>query len=62
MAWTHSSKLCTGHFSPAGSLFPAVHRMEEAGWLSSFWGESENNRREKDNWKSKQSNGQGWRS
>jgi PadR family transcriptional regulator PadR len=27
-----------------GSLFPALHRMEEAGWLSSFWGESENNR------------------
>jgi transcriptional regulator len=31
----------------AGSLFPALHRMEEAGWLSSFWGESENNRRAK---------------
>jgi len=30
-----------------GSLFPALHRMEEAGWLSSFWGESENNRRAK---------------
>src|SRR6201996_4202135 len=30
-----------------GSLFPAPHRMEEAGWLSSFWGESENNRRAK---------------
>jgi len=28
-----------------GSLFPALHRMEEAGWLSSFWGESGNNRR-----------------
>lgn len=28
-----------------GSLFPALHRMEEAGWLSSVWGESENNRR-----------------
>jgi PadR family transcriptional regulator, regulatory protein PadR len=28
-----------------GSLFPSLHRMEEAGWLSSFWGESENNRR-----------------
>jgi PadR family transcriptional regulator len=28
-----------------GSLFPALHRMEEAGWLSSFWGESENHRR-----------------
>lgn len=30
-----------------GSLFPALHRMEEAGWLCSFWGESENNRRAK---------------
>src|SRR6476660_3801003 len=29
------------------SLFPALHRMEEAGWLTSFWGESENNRRAK---------------
>jgi PadR family transcriptional regulator, regulatory protein PadR len=28
-----------------GSLFPALHRMQAAGWLSSFWGESENNRR-----------------
>lgn len=31
----------------AGSLFPALHRMEEAGWLRSQWGESENNRRAK---------------
>jgi PadR family transcriptional regulator PadR len=30
-----------------GSLFPALHRMEEAGWLSSFWSESDNNRRAK---------------
>ncbi len=29
----------------AGSLFPALHRMEEAGWLTSVWGESETNRR-----------------
>jgi transcriptional regulator len=28
-----------------GSLFPAVHRMEQAGWLVSSWGESENKRR-----------------
>ncbi|MEP6937602.1 MAG: PadR family transcriptional regulator [Chthoniobacterales bacterium] len=28
-----------------GSLFPALHRMEEAGWLNSYWGDSENNRR-----------------
>jgi transcriptional regulator len=30
-----------------GSLFPALHRMEEQGWLSSSWGESENRRRAK---------------
>jgi PadR family transcriptional regulator, regulatory protein PadR len=30
-----------------GSLFPALHRMEEVGSISSFWGESENNRRAK---------------
>jgi PadR family transcriptional regulator, regulatory protein PadR len=30
-----------------GSLFPALHKMEEAGWLSSFWGESESRRRAK---------------
>ena len=30
-----------------GSLFPALHRMEEAGWLASAWGESEKNRRAK---------------
>ncbi len=30
-----------------GSLFPALHRMEEAGWLKSSWGESQNNRRAK---------------
>lgn len=30
-----------------GSLFPALHRMEEAGWLTSSWGESANNRRAK---------------
>ena len=30
-----------------GSLFPALHRMEEAGWLAAVWGESENHRRAK---------------
>ena len=30
-----------------GSLFPALHRMEEAGWLKAIWGESENNRKAK---------------
>ena len=36
----------TFHVKP-GSLFPALHRMEEAGWLESSWGESENNRKAK---------------
>ena len=31
----------------AGSLFPALHRLEQAGRLSSCWGESETNRRAK---------------
>lgn len=30
-----------------GSLFPALHRMEQEGWISGEWGESENNRRAK---------------
>ena len=30
-----------------GSLFPALHRMEDQGWLASEWGESENRRRAK---------------
>ena len=30
-----------------GSLFPALHRMEERGWIASSWGESENRRRAK---------------
>jgi transcriptional regulator len=34
------------HVKP-GSLFPALHRMEQAGWLLSSWGESENRRRAK---------------
>lgn len=28
-----------------GSLFPALNRMEQEGWISGSWGESENNRR-----------------
>jgi PadR family transcriptional regulator, regulatory protein PadR len=31
----------------AGSLFPALHRMEQAGWLTSSWGQAETNRRAK---------------
>jgi PadR family transcriptional regulator PadR len=30
-----------------GSLFPALHRLEEAGWLTSDWQPSDNNRRAK---------------
>jgi PadR family transcriptional regulator PadR len=30
-----------------GSLYPALHRMERRGWISSEWGLSENNRRAK---------------
>src|SRR4029077_4514382 len=29
------------------ALYPALHRLEEQGWLRSEWGESENNRRAK---------------
>jgi PadR family transcriptional regulator, regulatory protein PadR len=28
-----------------GSLYPALHRMEQEGWIASEWGVSENNRR-----------------
>jgi PadR family transcriptional regulator len=28
-----------------GSLYPALHRLEDRGWISSFWGASDNNRR-----------------
>lgn len=28
-----------------GSLYPALHRLEDRGWITSFWGASENNRR-----------------
>src|SRR5271155_1729576 len=42
------SQMTNGAFEvKAGSLFPALHRMEEAGWLTSTWGESETNRRAK---------------
>lgn len=42
------SQMTDGAFEvKAGSLFPALHRMEDAGWLTSTWGESETNRRAK---------------
>src|ERR1051326_8294068 len=28
-----------------GSLYPALHRLENRGWISSYWGPSENNRK-----------------
>jgi PadR family transcriptional regulator, regulatory protein PadR len=28
-----------------GSLYPALHRLEEQGWITAQWGSSENNRR-----------------
>jgi PadR family transcriptional regulator PadR len=28
-----------------GSLYPALHRMQDRGWIDSAWGQSENNRR-----------------
>jgi PadR family transcriptional regulator PadR len=30
-----------------GSLYPALYRLEDRGWITSFWGTSENNRRAK---------------
>ena len=42
------SQITNGAFEvKAGSLFPALHRMEQAGWLSSEWGESDTKRRSK---------------
>ncbi|MEO7996322.1 MAG: PadR family transcriptional regulator [Gemmatimonadaceae bacterium] len=41
-------QITRGTFDPGpGSLFPALHRLEAAGRLSSRWGASENNRRAK---------------
>jgi len=41
-------QLTGGTFAPQpGSLFPALHRLEEAGWLESSWQASEHNRRAK---------------
>ena len=30
-----------------GSLYPALYRLEDRGWISSYWGTSENNRKAK---------------
>lgn len=33
-----------------GSLYPALHRMDEAGWIKSEWAPSDNNRRARYYW------------
>lgn len=41
-------QITQGTFSvKTGSLFPALRRMQEEGWIKSAWGESEANRRAK---------------
>jgi PadR family transcriptional regulator PadR len=30
-----------------GSLYPALHKLEQQGWIEAEWGESEHNRRAK---------------
>jgi PadR family transcriptional regulator PadR len=30
-----------------GSLYPALHRLEDRGWVAAYWGTSENNRKAK---------------
>jgi PadR family transcriptional regulator PadR len=30
-----------------GSLYPALHRLQDRGWLTSYWGTSDNNRKAK---------------
>jgi PadR family transcriptional regulator, regulatory protein PadR len=41
-------QITDGTFSvQPGSLFPALHRLEEAGWLKADWQPSENNRKAK---------------
>jgi transcriptional regulator len=42
------AQMTSGAFDvKAGSLFPALHRLEQAGWLTSSWGQAETNRRAK---------------
>ncbi|SPF38487.1 hypothetical protein SBA4_2150022 [Candidatus Sulfopaludibacter sp. SbA4] len=31
-----------------GSLYPALHRLQNRGWIAAFWGTSENNRKARD--------------
>lgn len=42
------TQITTGAFQVSfGSLFPALHRMEEKGWVEAEWRLSDNNRRAK---------------
>jgi PadR family transcriptional regulator, regulatory protein PadR len=41
------AQITAGAFRGFGSLFPALHRMEEKGWVQAAWRASENNRRAK---------------
>lgn len=44
----HLAQVTDGTFRVnAGSLFPALHKMEQKGWIEGEWGRSENNRRAK---------------
>jgi PadR family transcriptional regulator PadR len=51
MGWAFhigSHRLPGGISGQPGSLVPALQRMEQAGWLTSSWGESQSNRRARD--------------
>jgi transcriptional regulator len=44
----HIDQITDGAFQiQPGSLFPALHRMEQKGWIKGSWGKSENRRRAK---------------
>ena len=44
--WIHESSNDVLHVEE-GALYPALHRLENRGWVSSYWGVSENNRKAK---------------
>jgi PadR family transcriptional regulator, regulatory protein PadR len=43
----HSANFEAPPGNPAGSLYPALYRLEHQGWITSEWGESENKRQAK---------------
>ena len=45
-----------------GSLYPALHRMEQQGWLRSEWGLTEKNREARASTRSRRRGGSSWRS